>query len=90
MKVISFNETEKSIIKDVIQDVNPDDRLKEIYEFLEGNLGNPNLKESLEGMLIYNTLDSLHEKIISSDQNQLLKFLQEDPGELENIFDDYE
>lgn len=90
MKVISFNETEKSIIKDVIQDVSPDDRLKEIYEFLEGNLGNPNLKESLEGMLIYNTLDSLHEKIISSDQNQLLKFLQEDPGELENIFDDYE
>lgn len=85
--MIAFDETEKFIMKSVIENVKPEDRDQTIVEFLQGNLNNPILNEASDGVLMMDILSGLLEKILSCSHEELIDILD---GDYSNVFDDDE
>lgn len=85
MKIIAFDETEKFIIKGVIKNVEPGNREQAVVEFLQGNLENPSLNDTPDGMLMMDILSKLLEKILSCTHEELIDILD---GDYSNIFDE--
>lgn len=85
MRVIAFDETEKCIMKGVIQNVKPEDREQIIVEFLQGNLDNPILNDTSDGILMMDILSGLLAKILNCTHEELIDILD---GDYSNVFDD--
>lgn len=85
MKIIAFDETEKYIMKGVIQSVRPEDREQSIVEFLQGNLNNPALNDTSDGVLMLDILSGLLEKILNCSHEKLIDILD---GDYSNVFDE--
>lgn len=85
MKFIAFDETEKFIMKGVIENVKPENREQAIFEYLEMNMNNPALEQSQEGNLLISVLSGLYGKLIEYDSLEIIDVLQSD---LSSIFDE--
>jgi hypothetical protein len=84
MKVIAFDETEKFIMKGVIENVEEEERQQVIFEFIEENMKDAEPYNTGEETLMLSVLSQLHDVLLMSDQTEYLKALQ---GDFNSMFD---